>query len=103
MICIGGIVFFHCTRDTRRWNPLVHVVIPVVGAVVFAAALYGSVHGPHPARHPEVDPVPGIGRLLWLRSRRPDAVSRIGSILGEEGGADAAMLDEEQPPPAPAR
>jgi hypothetical protein len=30
-------------------------------------------------------------------------VSRIGSILGEEGGADAALLDEEQPPPAPAR
>jgi hypothetical protein len=31
--------------------------------------------------------------LLWLRSKRPDAVGRIGSILGEEGGTDAALLD----------
>jgi amino acid transporter len=87
----------------------VHVVIPVVGAVVFAAALYGSVH-PTPPGILKWTPylaiiwlVLGIGVLLWLRSRRPDAVSRIGSILGEEGGADAALLDEEQPPPAPAR
>jgi hypothetical protein len=40
--------------------------------------------------------------VLWLRSRRPDAVARIGSILGEEGGADAAVLDDG-PPPEPAR
>jgi amino acid transporter len=108
MICIGGIVFFHRTRSTRRWNPLVHVVIPVVGAVVFAAALYGSVH-PTPPGILKWTPylaiiwlVLGIGVLLWLRSRRPDSVARIGSILGEEGGADAAMLDDGAPP-EPAR
>jgi hypothetical protein len=32
--------------------------------------------------------------VLWLRSRRPDAVARIGSILGEEGSTGAAILDE---------
>jgi hypothetical protein len=32
--------------------------------------------------------------VLWLRSRRPDAIARIGSILGEEGGSDAALLDD---------
>jgi amino acid transporter len=108
MICIGGIVFFHRTRDTRRWNPLVHVVIPVVGAVVFAAALYGSVH-PTPPGILKWTPylaiiwlVLGIGVLLWLRSRRPESVARIGSILGEEGGADAALLDDGAPP-EPAR
>jgi hypothetical protein len=31
--------------------------------------------------------------LLWLRARRPEAVDQIGSILGEEGGTDAAVLD----------
>jgi hypothetical protein len=31
--------------------------------------------------------------LLWLRARRPEAVAQIGSILGEEGGTDAEILD----------
>jgi hypothetical protein len=35
----------------------------------------------------------GIGALLWLRALRPERVALIGSILGEEGGADAAILD----------
>jgi amino acid transporter len=99
MICIGGIVFFARTRNTRRWNPLVHVLVPVIGAVVFAAALYGSVH-PTPPGILKWTPylaivwlALGIGTVAWLRSRRPDAVARIGSILGEEGGEDARLLD----------
>jgi hypothetical protein len=36
---------------------------------------------------------PGMAMLLWLRAERPDQVAQIGSILGEEGGADAAVLD----------
>jgi hypothetical protein len=35
----------------------------------------------------------GAGVLIWLRVRRPDKVAQIGSILGEEGGVDAAVLD----------
>ena len=35
----------------------------------------------------------GVGVLLWLRAQRPDSVAQIGSILGEEGGSDAAILD----------
>jgi amino acid transporter len=99
MLCLGGIVFFAKTRATRRWNPLVHVLVPLIGAVVFAAALYGSVHPAPPgilAWTPYVALVwlvLGLGVVLWLRARRPDAVARIGSILGEEGGEDAALLD----------
>jgi amino acid transporter len=99
MLCIGGIVFFHKTRDTRKWNPLLHVVIPVVGAVVFGAAWYGSVH-PTPPGILKWTPfvaiawlLIGVVVLLWLRARRPESVARIGSILGEEGGTDAAILD----------
>ncbi len=99
MLCIGGIAFFWKTRDTRRWNPLVHVAIPVIGAVVFGAALYGSIH-PTPSGIIKWTPylalawlLIGVGVLLWLRARRPDAVAQIGSILGEEGGTDAAILD----------
>ena len=99
MLCIGGIVFFYRTRDSRRWNPLVHVAIPAIGAIVFAAALYGSIH-PTPPGILKWTPylalvwlVVGVGVLLWLRSARPDQVAQIGSILGEEGGTDAAVLD----------
>ncbi|HEY5990710.1 MAG TPA: APC family permease [Streptosporangiaceae bacterium] len=99
MICIGGVVFFHRTRDTRRCNPLSHVAVPVLGVVVFAAALYGSVH-PVPPGILKWTPylalvwlLAGFGVLAWLRFNRPDAVAQIGSILGEEGGTDAAILD----------
>ena len=99
MICIGGIVYFWNTRASRNWNPLVHVGIPAVGAVVFGAALYGSIHPAPPGIlrwTPYVAVVwllAGIGVLLWLRARRPDSVANIGSILGEEGGVEAAVLD----------
>jgi amino acid transporter len=99
MLCLGGIVFFYRTRDSRNWNPLVHVAIPVIGAVVFGAALYGSIH-PAPPLILKWTPlvagvwlVVGVGVLLWLRATRPDKVAQIGSILGEEGGEDAAVLD----------
>jgi amino acid transporter len=100
-LCVGGIVFFARTRASRRWNPIVHVLVPLIGAVVFGAALYGSVH-PTPTGILAWTPlvavvwlVLGIGVVLWLRARHPDAIGRIGSILGEEGGEDAAVLDRE--------
>src|SRR5215469_10568319 len=99
MICLGGIVYFWNTRASRNWNPLVHVGIPVVGAVVFGAALYGSIHPAPPGILKWTPYVAlvwlalGIAALLWLRATRPDQVAQIGSILGEEGGADAAVLD----------
>jgi len=99
LLCLGGIAFFAKTRDTRRWNPVVHVLVPLVGAVVFGAALYGSVH-PAPPGILKWTPyvalawlVAGVAAVYWLRARRPDAVARIGSILGEEGGTDAVILD----------
>jgi len=98
MLCFGGITFFR--RTHRNWNPLAHVVVPLVGAVVFGAALYGSIH-PAPAKPLNYTPyialawlVLGLIVVTALRARNPEAVQRIGSILGEEGGEDAAALDE---------
>ena len=98
-LCVGGMVFFWKTRATRRWNVVAHVVVPVIGTVVFGAALYGSIH-PTPPGILKWTPyvalawlLIGLAVVLWLRSARPEAVERIGSILGEEGGEDAAVLD----------
>jgi amino acid transporter len=99
MLCLGGIAFFYKTRDSRKWNPLMHVVVPLIGAIVFGAALYGSIH-PTPPGILKWTPylaaawlIVGLLVLAWLRARRPDSVAQIGSILGEEGGTDAAILD----------
>jgi amino acid transporter len=90
MLCVGGAAFFKQTH--ANYNPLIHLVIPAVGAILFAAALYGSIHPtpPYPLNWtPYITViwiVLGLGALMYLRSNRPDAVGRIGSILGEEGG-----------------
>jgi amino acid transporter len=97
-ICIGGIAFFKQT--SRRFNPLTHLLIPLVGAVIFAAAWYGSVY-PVPVAPLNATPyltavwlLLGAGVLVWLNRRRPDSVARIGSILGEEGGELVAALED---------
>jgi amino acid transporter len=105
-LCLGGIAFFK--RTSRRFNPLIHLLVPLIGAVIFAAAWYGSVF-PAPPAPINVSPyvtgawfVLGLGVLGWLSLRRPDSIGRVGSILGEEGGAEAETLDARQPTgPAP--
>jgi amino acid transporter len=96
-LCLGGIGFFY--RTSRRFNPLLHGLVPLVGAGIFGAALYGSVW-PLPIHPLETAAyitaawlVIGVGVLLWLSSRRPEKVERIGSILGEEGGELVEALD----------
>jgi amino acid transporter len=89
-LCLGGAVFFKQTQ--RSYNPLLHLVVPVVGALLFAAALYGSIYPtpPHPLNYTPyitlIWIILGLVVLSMLRSRKPEAVQRIGSILGEEGG-----------------
>lgn len=96
-LCLGGIAFFK--RINERFNPLVHGLIPLVGAVIFGAAWYGSVY-PVPSGPLKVTPyitvawlVVGIGAVIWLNANRPQSIERIGSILGEEGGVAVEALD----------
>jgi amino acid transporter len=96
-LCLGGIAFFK--RTSARFNPLVHGLVPLIGAVIFGAAWYGSVY-PVPPSVLKATPyitaiwlVIGVGVLLWLRANRADSVARIGSILGEEGGELVEALD----------
>jgi amino acid transporter len=96
-LCLGGIAFFK--RTSRRFNPLLHGLIPLIGAVIFGAAWYGSIY-PVPTNILKVTPyitaawfVVGIGAVIWLTVKRPQSVERIGSILGEEGGTLVEALD----------
>ena len=96
-LCLGGIAFFK--RTSRRFNPLLHGLIPLIGAVIFGAAWYGSIY-PVPPNILKVTPyitaawfIVGIGVVVWLTAKRPRSVERIGSILGEEGGTMVEALD----------
>ncbi|HLI24007.1 MAG TPA: APC family permease [Acidimicrobiales bacterium] len=97
-LCLGSVGFFY--RTSRRFNPLIHGLIPLIGAVIFGAALYGSIWPLPPS---PIDTaiyitaawlVVGLGALAWIASRRPEAIERIGSILGEEGGELVEALDQ---------
>ena len=99
-LCIGGMAYF---RRFDRYNPLLHAGVPLVGVIIFGAALYGSVH-PTPPAPLNLTPyitiawfVLGVIAVLVLRSRNPQAVERIGSILGEEGGEGALLSSEARP------
>ncbi len=93
-LCIGGMVYF---RRHENHKPLMHIGVPLIGVVIFAAALYGSVHPtpPHPLNLTPYITIAwfliGLAIVLTLRARNPQAVERVGSILGEEGGEDAAI------------
>jgi len=87
-LCVGGAVFFR--RTVGRYCVVPHLVVPAVGVIIFGAALYGSVY-PTPPEPLDMTPyitlaaiVLGFLALGLLRVSRPEAVGRIGSILGEE-------------------
>ncbi|MDI5961255.1 APC family permease [Streptantibioticus silvisoli] len=104
-LCVGGAVFFR--RTQRPYNVLPHLAVPAIGVLLFGAALYGSVR-PVPAHPLNLTPYVALGWLVLgivavavLRARRPDAVGRIGSMLGEEDPLVASTPDNTTGPPDP--
>jgi amino acid transporter len=101
-LLVGGAVYFKRTHS--KYNIVAHLLVPAAGVILFGAALYGSIY-PTPPSPLNATPyvtlawvVIGLVVLFTLKARRPEAVERIGSMLGEEGGLD----DEEVEPVVPA-
>jgi amino acid transporter len=100
ILCVAGFVWFRKTE--RVFNPILHGAVPLIGAVIFALGVYGSIYaGSFPPMPYKIIPyvnllwiIAGVVFLLWLKQNRPQEVARIGSILGEEGGVEAAVLDD---------
>jgi amino acid transporter len=106
VLCGAGMAWFR--KSQSNYNFVLHGLVPLVGLVIFAFGVYGSVYaGAFPPMPYRIIPyvnlgwiVLGLGVIAYLRSRHPERVAQIGSILGEEGGEEAAVLD--QPAAAPA-
>ncbi|HKN99510.1 MAG TPA: APC family permease [Pseudonocardiaceae bacterium] len=100
-LLVGGAVFFRRTHS--NYNVVSHLLVPAAGVILFGAALYGSIY---PAPPSPLNATPYI-TLVWLivglvvvftlKARRPQAMERIGSMLGEEGGVDDEEVVEVRP------
>jgi amino acid transporter len=103
-LCGAGTVWFR--KVERNYNPITHGLVPLVGLVIFGLAVYGSVW-PVPPMPFRIVPyvnlgwiLLGVAILLYLRANHPEMVAEIGSILGEEGGEEATVLDAGAAGPA---
>ncbi len=105
MLCLGGIAFFR--KTAARWNPVSHFLVPLAGAVLFGAALYGSIYPVPPA---PLKYTPYV-TLVWLRAGhrgRPGAARRAtrprwsGSARSSarRAATDAASLDADPVDPS---
>lgn len=100
VLCAAGIVWFKNVE--RHYNVVLHGLVPALGLVIFAFGIYGSIYpGALPAMPYRIIPYVNLGWIivgyLWLanlKSKHPERVAEIGSILGEEGGEEAAALDQ---------
>ncbi len=97
VLCIGSAAWFRRTQSDYKLA--IHGVIPVIGAVIFALGIYGSIY-PVPPMPGRIIPyvnlgwiIAGLLALAYVRRRYPGRVAEIGSVLGEEGGEEAAVLD----------
>jgi len=97
VLCAAGMVWFK--REARNYNVITHGVVPVIGLVIFALGVYGSIYsGAIPPWPYRIIPyanlfwiVAGIAFLMYLRSTHPERVAQIGSILGEEGARGSGV------------
>lgn len=105
-LCAAGMVWFR--KVERNYNPIVHGLVPFIGLVIFGLGIYGSVW-PVPPWPYRIIPyanlgwlVAGVGFLMYLKNNHPERVAEIGSILGEEGGEEASVLDQSSSASPPA-
>lgn len=94
VVCIAGVVFFW-TQRRERFNPILHAVLPAIGAIVFATALWYQYNPlpPYPLRWANwLAPAwlaLGVVVMAFLASRRPQALENAREVYVAE--------DQERP------
>jgi len=99
VVCLAGIVFFRRERRAQ-WNPVLHLVLPLIGAGVFVAALWYQYNPlpPYPIRYANwIAPAwlaLGIGVMAYLAARKPQALENAKAVYVAE---DARHPGEMEP------
>jgi amino acid transporter len=91
---------FYLGEQREEFNPIKHLVIPILGVVLMIPAFLSVLGGltipilnvEVPALTEPYSFVPplvavwmivGVALYFWLRARRPDAIAKIGEVFGE--------------------
>ncbi len=94
VLCVSGIVYFRRVMGAE-YNALKHVVVPLIGIVAFALGIWGAISGSPAVPFNAMAPITGlwillgVGLVFYLRARSPALVSKLGQVMGEEGGGEA--------------
>lgn len=101
LVSVGVIVAFR-TRFVDEFNPITHIVLPVLAIVVFAIPFVGNFY-PKPAYPFYILPYIAVGWIVlgivvtwWLARTRPDVLGRIGRVFLIEGAAPPSTSQLEQ-------
>ena len=95
-----AVIGFYLGERRDEFNPIKHLVVPILGVLLMIPAFLSVLGGltiplldiPIPALTSPYDIVPllvgiwmiiGIVLYFWLRARKPDALARIGDVMGE--------------------
>jgi amino acid transporter len=114
LACIG----YFLREGRSEFNPLKHVVVPVIGAIAMIPAALAVIGGvtipilditldPYETALKWCAPIVGIWLVLGivayfvLRMRRPEALERVGEVYGGELDAPDAPVAAAPPPAAP--
>lgn len=100
-----AVIGFYLGERRDEFNVLKHLIVPVLGVLLMIPAFLSVLGGltiplldiPIPALTEPYSYVPplvavwmvaGIVLYFWLRSRNPDAIAKIGAVMGESDGED---------------
>jgi amino acid transporter len=103
-VCVGCTVYYW--REKRsEWNPWLHGVFPVLGAIAFLAPLYYQFNPlpDYPIRWGTWIAVgwlaAGVVVTAWMYTTRPESLEGLGKVFIEEDAPVGLVGPFEQPPP----
>jgi hypothetical protein len=98
-------MWHYWSKARGAFNPLLHVVLPIGGIVLFFFPLYYQFYKAPPAYPVKAAnwvalawTVVGIGLTVWLSLRRPDRLRDIEHVYVEDDEAEPRVVDAAMEP-----
>jgi amino acid transporter len=99
----AGVIYAFRTRFVSEFNPVTHVLFPLLAIGIFAIPLVGNFY-PKPAYPFNILPFIAVGWVVlgvfvgyWISKRRPEVLARIGKVFLIEEGEPPTLSQIELP------